>query len=479
MSKIDTQPVIMAGGSGTRLWPLSRAGYPKQFLVLNGNTSLFQQAADRLSSLGAEDIAVMAPIVVGNEEHRFMVLDQLRELQLAPSAVLLEPVGRNTAPAITLAALQALEAGQDPVLVVTPADQTVTDGPAFTAALQDAVRQAQDGTIVILGITPDRPETGYGYIRSAAEGSGLRVEAFVEKPDAATAQKYLDQGAYYWNSGMFVLRASVWLKALGQFRPDIEQATRVSFTAKAVDGAFVRPAKESFAAVPAESIDYAVMERCPGSPIALRMVPLDAGWNDLGAWEAVWQVAEKDASGNASRGDAIIADSRNTLVHATSRLVSAVGLDNIVVVETPDAVLVADRSKSQDVKKIVNQLTASQRDEQNLHRKVHRPWGWYDSIDMGERFQVKRIVVKPGAQLSLQMHHHRAEHWIVVCGTARITRGEESFLLSENESTYIPLGVKHRLENPGKMPLELIEVQSGSYLGEDDIVRFDDTYGRG
>ena len=478
MSKIDTQPVIMAGGSGTRLWPLSRAGYPKQFLVLNGNTSLFQQAADRLSGLGAEDITVMPPIVVGNEEHRFMVLDQLRELQLAPSAVLLEPVGRNTAPAITLAALQALEAGQDPVLVVTPADQTVTDGPAFTAALQDAVRQAQDGAIVILGITPDRPETGYGYIRSAAEGTGLRVEAFVEKPDAATAQKYLDQGAYYWNSGMFVLRASVWLKALGQFRPDIEQATRVSFTAKAVDGAFVRPAKESFAAVPAESIDYAVMERCPGSPIALRMVPLDAGWNDLGAWEAVWQVAEKDASGNASRGDAIIADSRNTLVHATSRLVSAVGLDNIVVVETPDAVLVADRSKSQDVKKIVNQLTASQREEQNLHRKVHRPWGWYDSIDMGERFQVKRIMVKPGASLSLQMHHHRAEHWIVVQGTAEIVNGDKTLLLTENQSTYIPLGQVHRLSNPGKVPLEIIEVQSGSYLGEDDIVRYQDTYGR-
>ena len=283
MSKIDTQPVIMAGGSGTRLWPLSRAGYPKQFLVLNGNTSLFQQAADRLATLGAEDIAVKPPIVVGNEEHRFMVLDQLREQRLAPSAVLLEPVGRNTAPAITLAALQALEGGEDPVLVVTPADQTVTDGPAFTAALQDAVRQASGGAIVILGITPDRPETGYGYIRAGAEGTGLRVEAFVEKPDAPTAQKYVDQGGYYWNSGMFVLRASVWLKALQQFRPDIDQATRVAFGGKAVDGPFVRPAKDAFAAVPSESIDYAVMERCPGSPVALRMVPLDAGWNDLGA----------------------------------------------------------------------------------------------------------------------------------------------------------------------------------------------------
>jgi len=478
LSKIDTQPVIMAGGSGTRLWPLSRAGYPKQFLVLNGNTSLFQQAADRLATLGAEDIAVKPPIVVGNEEHRFMVLDQLREQRLSPSAVVLEPVGRNTAPAITLAALQALEGGEDPVLVVTPADQTVTDGAAFTAALQDAVRQARDGAIVILGITPDRPETGYGYIRAGAEGTGLRVEAFVEKPDAATAQKYVEQGGYYWNSGMFVLRASVWLKALQQFRPDIDQATRVAFGGKAVDGPFVRPAKEAFAAVPSESIDYAVMERCPGSPVALRMVPLDAGWNDLGAWEAVWQVAEKDAAGNASRGDAIIADSRNTLVHATSRLVSAVGLDNVVVVETPDAVLVADRSKSQDVKKIVSQLTAAQRDEQNLHRKVHRPWGWYDSIDMGERFQVKRIMVKPGASLSLQMHHHRAEHWIVVQGTAEIVNGDKTLLLTENQSTYIPLGQVHRLSNPGKVPLEIIEVQSGSYLGEDDIVRYQDTYGR-
>ena len=478
MSKIDIQPVIMAGGSGTRLWPLSRAGYPKQFLVLSGNSSLFQQAADRLATLGADDLAVRTPIVVGNEEHRFMVLDQLREQRIEPGAVLLEPMGRNTAPAITLAALQALESGTDPVLVVTPADQTVVDGPAFTLALQDAVRQARDGAIVILGITPDRPETGYGYIRGSQDGQGLRVEAFVEKPDAATAQKYLDQGGYLWNSGMFVLRASVWLKALTQFRPDIEQATRAAFAGKAVDGPFVRPAKDAFAAVPAESIDYAVMERCPGSPFPLRMVPLDAGWNDLGAWEAVWQVADKDEAGNASRGDAIIADSRNTLVHATSRLVSAVGLDNIVVVETPDAVLVADRSKSQDVKTIVNRLSAAQRDEQNLHRKVHRPWGWYDSIDMGERFQVKRIMVKPGASLSLQMHHHRAEHWIVVQGTAEVVNGDKTILLTENQSTYIPLGQVHRLSNPGKVPLEIIEVQSGSYLGEDDIVRFQDTYGR-
>ncbi|MDT9001343.1 mannose-1-phosphate guanylyltransferase/mannose-6-phosphate isomerase [Paucibacter sp. APW11] len=468
----------MAGGSGTRLWPLSRAGFPKQFLVLSGNSSLFQQAAERLQDLGADDIAVQAPLIVGNEEHRFLVLDQLRETGADPAAVLLEPMGRNTAPALTLAALQALKDGQDPVLVVTPADQTVTRPAAFTAALQQAVREAADGSIVILGITPDRPETGYGYIRSEADARGLAVAQFVEKPDAATAQRYLDAGGYYWNSGMFVLRASVWLKALQRFRPDIATATEQAFAAAKLDAKFVRPGKAEFAAVPSESVDYAVMERCPGSEFALRMVPLDAGWNDLGAWEAVWQVADKDAHGNATQGDALLADSSNVLVHATSRLVGVVGLDNVVVVETPDAVLVADRSKSQDVKLIVNQLNASKRGEQNLHRKVHRPWGWYDSIDMGERFQVKRIMVKPGASLSLQMHHHRAEHWIVVSGTAEITNGDKVLLLSENQSTYIPLGQVHRLANPGRVPLEIIEVQSGSYLGEDDIVRFEDNYGR-
>ena len=478
MSTIQVQPVIMAGGSGTRLWPLSRAGYPKQFLVLEGNTSLFQQAATRLAALAAPDLALTGPLIVGNEEHRFLVLDQLRESKAEPSAVLLEPMGRNTAPAMTLAALQAMEGGADPVLVVTPADQTVTQPEAFTAALQQAVRRAADGAIVILGITPDRPETGYGYIRAEAAGAGLAVAQFVEKPDLATAEGYLRSGGYYWNSGMFVLRASTWLKALQRFRPDILEATRAAFAARKVDDKFVRPGKAEFAAVPSESVDYAVMERCPGSDIPLAMVELDAGWNDLGAWEAVWQVTAKDADGNASRGDAIVKDSRNTLVHATSRLVSVVGLDDIVVVETADAVLVADRSKSQDVKKIVQQLDASQRGEQTLHRKVHRPWGWYDSIDMGERFQVKRIMVKPGATLSLQMHHHRAEHWIVVSGTAEVTNGDKVILLTENQSTYIPLGQTHRLANPGKLPLEIIEVQSGSYLGEDDIVRFEDTYGR-
>jgi len=473
MSKIAVQPVIMAGGSGTRLWPLSRAGFPKQFLVLSGNTSLFQQAATRLQGLGDDGTAVADPLIVGNEEHRFLVLDQLREIKTDPSAVLLEPVGRNTAPAVTLAALHALDGGGDPVLVITSADQTVTDGAAFTAALKGAVKMAAEGAIAILGVTPDRPETGYGYIRA----DGDRVAQFVEKPDQATAEKYVAAGGYYWNAGMFVLKASVWMAALERFRPDIASACRAAWAPRTTDAKFVRPAKAEFAAVPSESVDYAVMENCPGV-LDIRMQPLAAGWNDLGAWEAVWQVAEKDAAGNASVGDAIISDSRNTLVHATSRLVSVVGLDDVVVVETPDAILVASREKSQDVKNIVNQLGREQRGEQVLHRKVHRPWGWYDSIDNGPRHQAKRIMVKPGASLSLQMHHHRAEHWIVVSGTAEVTNGEQVLMLTENQSTYIPLGQVHRLRNPGKMDLEIIEVQSGSYLGEDDIVRFEDTYGR-
>ena len=479
------QPVIMAGGAGTRLWPLSRAGYPKQFLVLSGNPadrhSLFQHAVRRLQGLASDSISVASPTIVGNEDHRFLILDQLRELQIEPAAALLEPVGRNTAPAVTLAALAALEGGQDPVLVVNSSDQTVTDEAAFTRALRSAVRVAADGAICILGITPDRPETGYGYIqtaRSGADETAARVAKFVEKPDAATAQRYLAEGGYFWNAGMFVLRASVWMAALDTFRPDIAAATRAAWAVRSTDAKFVRPGKAEFAAVPSESVDYAVMEQCPGSKFDIRMVALDAGWNDLGAWEAVWQVAPKDAQGNASVGDAIVKDSSNTLVHATSRLVSAVGLDNVVVIETADAVLVASRERSQDVKLIVNQLQAQGRGEQTLHRKVHRPWGWYDSIDNGPRHQVKRIMVKPGASLSLQMHHHRAEHWIVVSGTAEVTNGDKVILLAENQSTYIPLGQTHRLANPGKVPLEIIEVQSGSYLGEDDIVRFEDTYGR-
>ena len=482
MSKpIPIQPIILAGGTGTRLWPLSRAAHPKQFLVLEGNRSLLQQAASRLGALGDDPaFELAAPIVLGNEAHRFLILDQLREVQCLPSAVVLEPAARNTAPAVTLAALQATIGGSDPVLVVTPADQVIGDPAAFCTALSLAVRAASDGAIVILGITPDRPETGYGYIQAgAADDEGVQpVLRFVEKPDATKAAAYLASGDYAWNAGIFVLRASTWLQALGRCRPDILAATEQAFAARAQDGPFVRPAAAQFAVVPAESVDYAVLERCAAEGIEVRMVPLSAGWSDLGAWDAVWQLAEKDSAGNAARGDVRFHDTNNTFVYATSRLVSTVGLSDVVVVETPDAVLVTDRARSQDVKEIVGGLARDERSEHALHRKVHRPWGWYDSIDMGERFQVKRIMVKPGASLSLQKHHHRAEHWIVVSGTAEVTCGERIELLAENQSTYIPLGAVHRLANPGKVPLEIIEVQSGSYLGEDDIVRLEDRYGR-
>lgn len=473
------QPVIMCGGSGTRLWPLSRAGFPKQFLCLTGNESLFQEAARRLSALTATGLPVSAPIVVSNEEHRFLVLEQLREAGIALGLAILEPVGRNTAPALTLAALAALESGDDPVLIVTPADQTIVDHARFSEAMNQAVRQAATGAIVILGIAPDHPEIGYGYIKARSGNSpSLVVERFVEKPDAATAQRYLDEGGYYWNAGMFVVKASVWMAALDRFRGDIAAATRLAWNERATDAKFVRPDRERFLAIPAESIDYAVMERCPTSGIPTFMVTLNAGWSDLGAWDAVWQALPKDEFGNAHLGDVLTTDSRNTLVHASSRLVTLVGVESLIVIETPDAVLVADRTRSQDVKAIVNQLTASGREEHVLHRKVHRPWGWYDGIDEGDRFKVKRIQVKPKASLSLQKHHHRAEHWIVVRGTAEITNGARIILLSENQSTYIPLGETHRLANPGTIPLEIIEVQSGSYLGEDDIVRFEDDYGR-
>jgi mannose-1-phosphate guanylyltransferase/mannose-6-phosphate isomerase len=477
---IQVQPVVMAGGSGTRLWPLSRAAYPKQFLVLTADRrTLYQQAVDRLKHLAGDEFDVAAPITVGNEEHRFMVLDQLGELGISSGHVVLEPSGRNTAPAMTLAALDAAEGDADPVLVVTPADHVVADQAAFAGAMSAAIHAAAGGAVVVLGITPDRPETGYGYIKSAGgNGAARAVSQFVEKPDLVTAERYLADGHYTWNSGMFVLRASAWLEALKRFRPDILSATRDAWAVRKTDQRFVRPGATEFAAVPAESIDYAVMENCPGSGIDIRMVPLSAGWNDLGAWDAVWQVAPKDGRGNAALGDALVTGSRNTLVHASSRLVGLVGVNNLIVVETPDAVLVADRERSQDVKSIVAVLDSQGRAEKNLHRKVHRPWGWYDSIDAGERFQVKRIMVKPGASLSLQMHHHRAEHWVVVSGTAEVVNGEQVLMLTENQSTYIPLGRKHRLSNPGKTPLEIIEVQSGSYLGEDDIVRFDDTYGR-
>jgi mannose-1-phosphate guanylyltransferase/mannose-6-phosphate isomerase len=475
------QPVILCGGSGTRLWPLSRTGFPKQFLCLTGNESLFQQAALRLANLGNADIQVASPIIVTGEDHRFLASEQLREVGVELGCALLEPVGRNTAPALTLAALAAMEGGADPVLVVTPADQTVVNAGALTAAMQRAVAEAAIGTIVILGVTPDKPETGYGYIQinKAETNAGVNtVRRFIEKPDAATAQTYLNEGGYYWNAGMFVLKASVWLKALEQFRPEILQATQAAWDKRSADNTFVRPGKAEFTAIPAESVDYAAMEHCPGSRFPIKMVPLDAGWNDLGAWDAVWNVLPKDEAGNAHLGDVLTTDSRNTLVHATSRLVSLVGVENLIVVETPDAVLVAEKTRSQDVKHIVTQLQKTKREEHTLHRKVHRPWGWYDSIDEGGRFKVKRIQVKPKASLSLQKHHHRAEHWIVVTGTAEITNGDKVLTLTENQSTYIPVGEVHRLVNPGTITLEIIEVQSGSYLGEDDIVRFQDNYGR-
>ena len=476
---IKVTPVILCGGSGTRLWPLSRTGFPKQFLCLTGNESLFQQAAQRLSKLGNTDIQVSPALIVTGEDHRFLAAEQLRETRIELGCAILEPVGRNTAPALTLAALAALDCGEDPILVVTPADQTVANPDAFNSAMQKAIIEAATGSIVMLGIKPDRPEIGYGYIKTVVSNvSTLAVERFVEKPDAATAQTYIDQGGYYWNAGMFVLKASVWLKALEQFRSDILKATQQAWDKRAVDAAFLRPGKAEFIAIPSVSVDYAVMEHCPGSDFPVNMVPLDAGWNDLGAWDAVWKVLPKDENGNAHLGDVLITDSRNTLVRATSRLVSLVGVENLVVIETPDAILVADKSRSQDVKHIVNALNASGREEHTLHRKVHRPWGWYDSIDHGGRFKVKRIQVNPKASLSLQKHHHRAEHWIVVTGTAEITNGDKVLTLTENQSTYIPLGEVHRLANPGTIPLEIIEVQSGSYLGEDDIVRFEDNYGR-
>jgi mannose-1-phosphate guanylyltransferase/mannose-6-phosphate isomerase len=478
---IQVTPVILCGGSGTRLWPLSRTGFPKQFLCLTGDESLFQQAAKRLATLGNSEIQVAQPLIVTGEEHRFLALEQLREANIELGAALLEPVGRNTAPALTIAALCALEKGNDPILVVTPADQTVTDGLAFTKAMQSAIHEAGNGTIVILGIQPDASETGYGYIQvdpSDKNNEAQVVKHFVEKPDAVTAQIYLNEGGYFWNAGMFVLKASVWLKILEQFRPDILSATQLAWNKKTADAAFVRPGKSEFSAIPSESIDYAAMEHCPDSNFQIKMVPLDAGWNDLGAWDAVWKVLPKDDAGNAHIGDVLTTDSRNTLVHASSRLVSLVGLDDVIVVETADAVLVANKSRSQDVKNIVNSLSQQKREEHALHRKVHRPWGWYDSIDEGGRFKVKRIQVKPGASLSLQKHHHRAEHWIVVTGTAEITNGDKILTLTENQSTYIELGEVHRLANRGSIPLEIIEVQSGGYLGEDDIVRFEDTYGR-
>ncbi|KAF1694137.1 mannose-1-phosphate guanylyltransferase/mannose-6-phosphate isomerase [Pseudoxanthomonas koreensis] len=466
-------PVILSGGSGTRLWPLSREAYPKQFLPLAGSDTMLQATWNRVAPL-----ATGAPLVVANEDHRFMVAEQLREAGCTPAAILLEPVGRNTAPAIAVAALQATAGGEDPLLLVLPSDHVVADAIAFRAAVATAAPAATAGRLVTFGIVPTGPETGYGYIKAAA-GQGaaavLAVERFVEKPDAATAEGYVASGEYFWNSGMFLFKASRYLAELERHAPAMLAACRAAFEGAKRDADFVRLDKDAFAACPSDSIDYAVMEKTADAAV----LPIAVGWNDVGSWSALWEVAEQDGDGNAHHGDVIALDCRDTLAWGDGRLVAMIGLRDVVVVDTDDSLLVAHKDRVQEVKAVVARLKAEGRPEPTLHRKVYRPWGAYDSIDMGERFQVKRITVNPGAALSLQMHHHRAEHWIVVSGTAEVTRGEEVLLLSENQSTYIPLGVTHRLRNPGKVPLELIEVQSGSYLGEDDIVRFEDVYGRG
>lgn len=462
------QPVILSGGSGTRLWPLSREAYPKQFLPLAGELTMLQATWKRVAP-----IAARGPLVIANEEHRFVAAEQLQQVGAEPAAIILEPVGRNTAPAIAVAALEATRDGADALLLVLPSDHVITNETTFRRAVQAAAAAAEAGKLVTFGIVPTGPETGYGYIK-AADGQGLRaVERFVEKPDLDTATGYVSSGQYYWNSGMFLFKASRYLQELERFQPAMLAGSRQAWQQARRDADFTRLDKDAFTAVPSDSIDYAVMEKTADAVV----IPLDAGWNDVGSWTALRDVSQQDGDGNAHQGDVIAIDCRNTYAYA-QRLVALVGLDDVVVVETDDAVLVGKADRMQDVKTVVAQLKAEGRSEATWHRKVYRPWGAYDSIDNGERFQVKRITVKPGGTLSLQMHHHRAEHWIVVSGTAEVTRGDEVILLSENQSTYIPLGVTHRLRNPGKLPLELIEVQSGSYLGEDDIVRFEDTYGR-
>ncbi len=478
-------PVILSGGSGTRLWPLSREAYPKQFLALAGEDTMLQATWQRVAPLASG-----APLLVANEAHRFMVAEQLRQAGCTPAAILLEPLGRNTAPAIAVAALQACAEGDDPLLLVLPSDHVIADPAGFRAAVAQAVPAADAGQLVTFGIVPTAAETGYGYIQvagedaqahaastpAAAQAPAVRaVRRFVEKPDAATAARYLASGQYLWNSGMFLFRASRYLAALERHAPQILAACRTAFADARRDADFVRLDKDAFAACPSDSIDYAVMEKTADAAV----LPIEVGWNDVGSWSALWQVAQQDGDGNAHHGDVLALDCHDTLAWADRRLVAMIGLRDVVVVDSDDSLLVAHKDHVQEVKAVVARLKAAGRPESSLHRKVYRPWGAYDSIDMGERFQVKRITVNPGAALSLQMHHHRAEHWIVVSGTAEVTRGEEVLLLSENQSTYIPLGVTHRLSNPGKVPLELIEVQSGSYLGEDDIVRFEDVYGRG
>ncbi len=464
-------PVIMAGGAGTRLWPLSRESYPKQFLALAGEDSMLQETLLRLEGLN-----LGAPLVICNEAHRFLVAEQLRQIDALGGNILLEPAGRNTAPAVALAALRATATGDDPLLLVLAADHLIQDAAAFRAAVQHAQPLAEAGKLVTFGIVPKTPETGYGYIRcgEAVNESAWQVGAFVEKPALDRARQYLASGEYLWNSGMFCFRASRYLEELDRFRPDILAACRAAMAHSAGDMDFVRVDEAAFMACPEDSIDYAVMERTESAVV----VPLDAGWSDVGAFAALWDVLPKDEAGNVLRGDVMLHDSHDNLVMAENALVATVGLRDTVVLQTKDAVMVAPRDRVQEVKQIVAQLKAEGRSEHRVHRQVYRPWGHYDSVDAGQRYQVKRITVSPGAKLSVQMHHHRAEHWIVVSGTASVTLDGAEHLLTENQSIYLPVGAVHALENPGKIPLELIEVQVGSYLGEDDIVRLEDRYGR-
>jgi len=464
-------PVILSGGAGTRLWPLSREMYPKQLLALTGVHTMLQDTVLRLKGIpGAKP-----PIVVCNDAHRFTVAEQIHALEVQPLGILLEPVGRNTAPAVALAALKAIEMDPEATLLVAPADHVIRDVRKFQQAADLAVSFANEGKLVTFGIVANTPETGYGYIRRGeASGPAFRVAQFVEKPPLDVAQQFITSGDYYWNSGMFVFQASRYLAELAAFAPDILAASKAAFEAAQADLDFVRIDKTEFARCRSLSIDYAVMEKTQDALV----LPLDVGWSDVGSWSSLFDALPADTEGNVLQGDVLVYDTHDSYVHSTSRLVAAVGMDDHIIVETKDAVLVAPKERVQDVKELVALLKKSGRSESALHREVFRPWGSYDSIDHGERFQVKRLSVKPGGVLSLQMHHHRAEHWIVVEGTARITRNDEVFLLSENESTYIPVGATHRIENPGKVPLHIIEVQSGSYLGEDDIVRFEDNYGR-
>jgi len=464
-------PVLLSGGVGSRLWPVSREAHPKQFLPLAGELSMLQDTLKRTAGLKAS-----ATLVVCNEEHRFMVAEQLRQVNITSGGIILEPEGRNTAPAVALAALQAVGSDPEAILLVLPADHLIQDIGAFVAAVETAIPLARQGQLMTFGVVPSAPETGYGYIKCGEqlEGDLYQLDRFVEKPDAATAAEYVARGDYLWNSGMFLLGAAVYLEELEKFAPDMLKACRESMESASKDLDFVRPGREAFLSSPGDSIDYAVMEKTRKGAVA----SLNCGWSDVGAWSALWEVADRDADGNAQIGDVIADNCSNSYLRSESRLVAATGVDNLVVIETADAVLVADRDKVQDVKRIVTRLKSSQRSEASLHRRVYRPWGSYESLVTADRFQVKRIVVNPGETLSLQMHHHRAEHWIVVHGTAEVTCEDKVFMLGEDESTYIPLGHKHRLANPGRIPLELIEVQSGAYLGEDDIVRFEDVYGR-